>query len=180
MRINVLEGCNRVKILPLVIFFVAWVHSGAAVSKVYYVDLEGNISEKENLLVADHAPIDVVSILDVGTNISEIYKINEKYRGYFNFINPGEVVPVYAIVFSMQSGDEIIDSMISSGRATNELFYNYDYVDNHRDCIIRVIYDENRLVYSFNMFVFDGSYSSYDSCLSEFYETFQSFKYIED
>ncbi|MFV1849696.1 MAG: hypothetical protein ACFHHU_16230 [Porticoccaceae bacterium] len=160
-------------------FLLGWMSAGPVASKVYYVDLEGNISEKEKILVSDKEPIDVVSILDIGTNTSEIEKINKKYIDNFNFINPGDVVPVYAVVFSLNGSDGIVSSMSSSGRLTNKIFYEGNYVKDNSDCLIRVIHDDSKKLQSFNMFVFDGNYKSYELCLSEFYHEFRSFHYNE-
>ena len=145
-----------------------------AFSKVYYISIDGYISDEENVKVEDKRPVDVIAILDEGTDIRRIIDANRGYEDYFNFVNPIAASGKYSVLFSINSTEEIIDRYMSSSIIVNKIVVEKDLMQKNKSCFIRVVYDDyNMSLVAYNMYVLDGDYNSYAKCVSLYASKFK-------
>lgn len=148
--------------------------SERAFSQVYYISIDGDISDEENVKVEDKKPVDVIAILDEGTDINSIVDANRGYEKYFHFVNPVSASAKYSVLFSISSTDEIIDRYMNSDIVVNKVVVDNGLMQENKSCFIRIVYDDyNMNLVAYNMYVLDGDYNSYTKCVSLYASKFK-------
>lgn len=143
-------------------------------SQVYYISIDGDISDRESVKLEDKKPVDVIAILDEGTDIKSIIDANRGYEEYFNFVNPIAASGKYSVLFSINSTESIIDRYMSSDIIVNKVVVESGLMQENKSCFIRVVYDDyNMNLVAYNMYVLDGDYNSYIKCVSLYASSFK-------
>lgn len=155
--------------LPIIFTFV---FAESALSQVYYMNTDGGVSDPVNIDLEDSGRVDVIAILDEGTDVERIISINRSYVDHFNFVNPIAASGKYSVLFSINSKDEIIERYKNSGISVNKKSVSSGILQDNESCFIRIVYNKERSLVAYNMYVLDGDYSSYDNCLKIYYDEF--------
>ncbi|PTC01021.1 hypothetical protein C9975_04375 [Thalassospira xiamenensis] len=154
------------------LFLLVSLFSNDALSQVYFINLQGEISRDEVVSIDGNGIVNVILAIDHGMDVDRIIEESSKYNDRFRFVFPNIDSGKYTVLFSSNSTEYIINRYINSDKFINSVFAKNNIIQENLSCFIRIVYGSDHDLISYNMFVLDGSYESYRDCLAIYYSKF--------